>query len=168
MGYNVDYIGEFKYSSSVIGEGVLQALCGNDTRDLNEVIPNAPHSYYHIDLEMYGRSNGKGTLRWNGSEKSWIDPALLQWMGDFIRRVDPSFKWLPSRVKAVGEDGDTWFLICKEGVWTSLTEKKLFGNIGECVAALEEELDNIESEGGKVESSREILDRIRVLAGVVK
>jgi hypothetical protein len=168
MGYSVDYIGDFWYASSPIGEGVLQGLCGTDTRDLKEIMPNGGNSYYHVDLEMNGRSNGIGALRWDGSEKSWIDPALLHWMGDFIRRVDPGFKWLPSKVKAVGEDGETWYLICEEGVWTSISQEKLFGNISECIDALEQELDRFEEENDEIPNVRTILSRMRELSGVAK
>ena len=118
MGYSTDFEGQlsFKKELTVKAVVVLEKFLGQDRRDIpgfegNEIEKKYGDHFYHIDVELTEEKDG---LKWSGDEKTYGMVAILNFLLDQVREVQPE-QGYTGVMSAQGEDPeDTWRVVAKE------------------------------------------------------
>ncbi|CAB1065535.1 hypothetical protein D1BOALGB6SA_10332 [Olavius sp. associated proteobacterium Delta 1] len=124
IGYSTDFQGELKFKNELTASQIahLKKFLGEDRRDIDfaddaKVYKSDKEYWYHIDLEFNDDFSG---LRWNGSEKTYSLPEIVNFLTEQMRMKWPEFE-LTGKMAAQGEEiDDRWELVMKKGVATKV------------------------------------------------
>ena len=117
MGYNTDFVGQLSFASepsrAVLAK--INSILGKDIRDIDPNPSESPGEFCYIDLELLEDFSG---IKWDGSEKTYDMPGIVNYLTKKVREVDPSF-CLVGQLAAQGERAeDRWILKMVDGVAT--------------------------------------------------